>query len=435
VDSIRSEIISATEDGVSSTHADRHGLKEMVIHRIHEFAERNSRAHLRKVINATGVVIHTNLGRAPLSDAAREALFKVGTGYSTVEYDLANGERGRRGQGAESMIEDLTGSEAALIVNNCAAATMLVLSVFAAGREVIVSRGEIVEIGGDFRIPDVLALSGATLREVGTTNRTKLADFERAINESTSMILRVHPSNYRVVGFTSTPNNADLVSLAHSRGLMFCEDAGSGALTDLSGHGLVDEPLIKRSIDDGVDIVTFSGDKLLGGPQAGIIVGKREYIEQMRSHSFYRALRANKLIYSSLETTLSSFLRDAQMEEVPVLRMIATGKEELMRRTESLIGRLLSNVTPDTGLELGMLDGFSAVGGGAAPGVGLETSLIAVRCSNISADELASRLRQAPKPVVARIEDDTLVLDLRTVDPSEESDLIAAIRFATQSPS
>lgn len=435
VDSIRSEILSRAGQGGPFASADRSSLTAEAIRRINDLAEKKFRMRLQAVINATGVVIHTNLGRAPLSIAAKNAVAETGAGYSTVEFDLDTGERGLRGRGAETMIEEITGAEAALVVNNCAAAAMLVLAVFSAGKEVIVSRGELVEIGGDFRVPDVLALSGATLREVGTTNRTKLADYERAIVENTAMILRVHPSNYRIIGFTSAPTNAELSELASSRGILFCEDAGSGALLDLSHFGLADEPVIGTSIRDGADLVTFSGDKLLGGPQAGIIAGRRELIEQMRSHPFYRALRAGKLIYSTLEAILSAFLRDNQLEEIPVLRMLSVKKEEIRRRSEKLINELIASVDTDGELGLEIIDGFSATGGGAAPGTRLETCLIAVSVGDLSPNEIAARLRHAPKPVVARIDDDKLLIDLRTVDASEEGELIDAIRFVMQNPS
>ncbi|QYO67664.1 L-seryl-tRNA(Sec) selenium transferase [Leptolyngbya sp. 7M] len=297
-------------------------------------------AKQKRVINATGVIIHTNLGRAPLSQAAREAMDES-SAYSNVELDLVTGQRGRRGGGVEDSICRLTGAEASAIVNNCAAAAYLVLSVIAKSSEVIVSRGELVEIGGDFRIPDILERSGAILREVGTTNRTKLTDYERVISDRTAAILRVHPSNYKIIGFSMAPHTRDLAELAHSRNLVFYEDAGSGALIDLSGFGLEDEPVIANVIDCGADVVTFSGDKLLGGPQAGIIAGKRDLIERIRRDPLFRALRANKLTYAALDATLAAYLRGTHFEEIPVLRMFAMSPLELAERTRSFISKFV----------------------------------------------------------------------------------------------
>ena len=272
---------------------------------------RSRRRAQQRVVNATGVIIHTNLGRSPLSEAAAKAVLDVAGGYSTTELDLESGKRGQRGGFSEELVCQLTGAEAALIVNNCAAAAFLVLTVFATGGEVIISRGELVEIGGDFRIPDVLEQSGARLREVGTTNRTKLADYEKAIGDNTRLVLRVHPSNYRVIGFTSAPTMLQLAELADSRGLLIYEDAGSGALLSMEGSGIRNEPIVGESLASGADIVTFSGDKLLGGPQCGIIVGKRDLIESLRKHSLYRTLRVDKLVYAALQATLDSYLRKA----------------------------------------------------------------------------------------------------------------------------
>jgi L-seryl-tRNA(Ser) seleniumtransferase len=274
--------------------------------KLHARSRARSSTKLRRVINATGVIIHTNLGRAPLSPEAVDAV-REASGYCTLEYNASTGKRGRRGAYAEDLLMELTGAEAAIIVNNCAAAAFLVLTVFAKGVEVIVSRGELVEIGGDFRIPDVLVQSGAVLREVGTTNRTKIADYQDAIGENTKLLMRVHPSNYRIVGFTESPSVAQLAELADKNSLLLYEDAGSGALVDLSEFGLADEPLVSASVADGADIVTFSGDKLLGGGQAGIIVGRRDLIERVRKHPLYRALRVDKLAYAALQATLETY--------------------------------------------------------------------------------------------------------------------------------
>lgn len=379
--------------------------------------ESESKTGVRRVINATGVVIHTNLGRAPLSVQAKNAVENA-AGYCTLEYDIETGGRGGRGQRAESLIAELTGAEAAVIVNNCAAAAFLVLSVFASGGEVIVSRGELVEIGGDFRVPDVLIQSGAALREVGTTNRTKLADYEKALSDNTRMILRVHPSNYRIVGFTSIPTVRELADLAHKHGTILFEDIGSGALFDLSQYGLTDEPVVSDSIRDGADIVAFSGDKLLGGPQSGIIAGRRELIEKIRKHPLYRVLRVDKLAYAALEATLESYRRGTAIADTPVLKMLAMTKDEVGTRTAKFVEALGPN------LRLEITDGHSAVGGGAGPLVKPETMLLALSHEILSASELATMLRKATPPVIARIEDDKVLLDLRTVSEDEETELL-----------
>ncbi len=382
---------------------------------------------IRRVINATGVIIHTNLGRAPYSDAAKRAIAEVASGYCTLEYDLETGNRGRRGFHAEAMISELTGAEAAVIVNNCAAAAFLVLSVFASGGEVIVSRGELVEIGGDFRVPDVLVQSGATLREVGTTNRTKTADYEKAINENTRVILRVHPSNYRIVGFTSMPTVADLSVVAKKHDVLLYEDIGSGVLVDLSKYGLADEPIVADSVREGADIVSFSGDKLLGGPQSGIIAGRRELIERVRKHPLYRALRVDKLAYAALEATLSSFRREAYLEEIPVLRMLSATKTEVAERTVKFATELRSRLGDISNLRFELSDGRSAVGGGAAPMVQPETVVLKIEYADFSASELAEKLRSSTPPVIARIEDDMVLVDLRTVDGAEEEELLGVL--------
>lgn len=382
------------------------------------------RSAQRGVINATGVVIHTNLGRAPLSGNARRAIAAEAAGYCTLEYEPETGKRGKRGRRAEDLLIELTGAEAAVIVNNCAAAAFLVLTVLASPGEVIISRGELVEIGGDFRVPDVLALSGAVLREVGTTNRTKLSDYEKAINENTRMILKVHPSNYRIIGFTESPAVSGLADLAHARGLSLYEDAGSGALTDLSGFGLSDEPVISHSINAGVDIVTFSGDKLLGGPQSGLIVGKREFIEQIRNHPLYRALRVDKLVYAALQETLEAHARGTALDEIPLLRMLAMTKDTIAARAERFVRTLSEKVGENSELQFEIIDGNSVVGGGSAPLVHPETVLLALRHTTVPAGRLEQLLRMSDPPVITRIVDDRVVIDLRTVAESEEDELL-----------
>lgn len=381
-------------------------------------AERKKK--LQKVINATGVIIHTNLGRAPLSKKVIEAIAENAARYCNLEYDLESGKRGRRGESAENLLAEITGAESALIVNNCAAACILVLTALCKNGEAIVSRGELVEIGGDFRIPDVMAQSGAILREVGATNRTKISDYERAVGENTKLLVKVHPSNFRIIGFTATPNVAELAQLAREKNILLYEDAGSGALVDLSKFGLTDEPLISRSISDGADVVTFSGDKLLGGIQAGLIVGKKETIETLRKHPFYRALRASKITYAILEAILNEFRREKAFEEIPVLKMLSASKEEILERSKNFSGKLEENEN----LQIEIVEGKSVIGGGSAPDVQPPTFLISLTHKNFSAAQLDHVLRQSNPPVIGRIIEDKFLLDLRTVFEDEEAKLL-----------
>ena len=421
----------AAAGSVNLAAGDEEGLRQAVMaelaRRLESLWQEAASAGLRRVINATGVVIHTNLGRAPLSQEAVKAIADAASGYCTLEYDLATGKRGRRGAFAERLAAELCGADDAVIVNNCAAAALLVLSVLAAGREVIVSRGELVEIGGDFRVPDVLARSGCILREVGTTNRTKTADYERAINERTAMLLRVHPSNFRIVGFTAAPDIGELAAAAHANGLLLFEDAGSGALADLGPIGLGDEPVISRSIAAGADLVSFSGDKLLGGPQAGVIVGRGELIEKLRKDPLYRALRADKMVYAALEATLDAYARGTQAEDVPAVAMLSATVDEIGRRAKMLADEINGKLKDGLGVDLEIISGRSAVGGGAAPDAMKETMLIALGFSGSSAAEFESRLRTNDPPVIARIADGRVLIDLRTVPAADEADLISAI--------
>ncbi len=378
---------------------------------------------INRVINATGVIIHTNLGRARLSENARRAVDNA-SGYCTLEYDLETGKRGRRGSWAEDLIVELTRAEGALIVNNCAAAAFFILTVFASGGDVVISRGELVEIGGDFRVPDVLSQSGGTLREVGTTNRTKLADYEKAIDKNTRLILRVHPSNYRIVGFTATPTVSELSALAQKHGILLYEDIGSGALIDLSEFGLADEPVVSRSIIAGADVVSFSGDKLLGGPQAGIIAGRREIIEQLRSHPLYRALRVDKLAYAALDATLKAYRRGTATNEIPVLQMLSSNREEIESRVAEFSRLLSEKLGEDSNLQFEMIDGSSAIGGGAAPAVQLQTKLLALTHQEIPVSRLEQVLRNSDPPIITRIADNRVIIDLRTVSENEETELL-----------
>jgi L-seryl-tRNA(Ser) seleniumtransferase len=381
---------------------------------------------LQPVINATGVILHTNLGRAPLTSGAIEHLRQTATQYSNLEYDLEAGARGKRDVHTARLIERLAGAEAAIVVNNCAAAVLLVLAALAKGGEVIVSRGELIEIGDGFRIPEIMAESGAVLREMGTTNRTKLADYERAINEKTRLLLRVHPSNFRIVGFTERPSLDELAALGRRTGLPVMEDLGSGCLVDLSAYG-VNEPVVRASLEAGASVVTFSGDKMLGGPQAGIIAGNKELIARIRRHPLFRALRVDKLTIAAMEATLGACLRGA-LDEVPALQMIRMTAEEIGRRARKLAGELRPQL-PAGEADLEVVAGASLIGGGSTPDRELPTHLIRISSARYSAARLEERLRRAPQgiSVIARVEEERLVIDLRTVFPEQESVLAAAL--------
>lgn len=426
-DELRALLLSESARGEERNGArSREALLAEAERRLEEACAKERATGLRRVINASGVILHTNLGRAPLAEAARRAISEEAAGYCTLEYETATGSRGRRGARAEKLLAELSGAEDALVVNNCAAAALLVLTVLASGGETIVSRGELVEIGGDFRVPDVMAQSGTRLVEVGTTNRTKLADYERAITESTRLLMRVHTSNYRIVGFTATPSLAELATLAHSAGLTLYEDAGSGALIELAEHGLAGEPLIRDSIRDGADVVTFSGDKLLGAAQGGMIVGRREIVERLRRHPLYRALRADKLALAALEATLEIYRRGAAAEEIPALRMLMMTKEETRKRARSFLNRLKKKLNSNV-LSFEIKDGESAIGGGSAPTTHPPSALIALTHADFSADAVEAKLRASSPPIIARIVDDRVVLDLRTVARGEENELLEAL--------
>jgi L-seryl-tRNA(Ser) seleniumtransferase len=387
---------------------------------------------LQPVINATGVILHTNLGRAPLTELAVEEFRRTATQYSNLEYDLEAGARGKRDVHTSQLIERLTGAEAAIVVNNCAAAVLLVLAALARDGEVLVSRGELIEIGDGFRIPEIMAQSGVTLREVGTTNRTRLADYENAITEKTRVLLRVHPSNFQITGFTDKPSLAELAALAARAKLPFVEDLGSGCLIDLSTHGIT-EPLVRHSIEAGADIVMFSGDKLLGGPQAGIIAGKKDLVAKIRRHPLFRALRVDKLTIAALEATLGAYLR-AAYDEIPALRMIRATAADIKRRAENFLRELTPEIPPSESknqIELDIIDGESLVGGGSTPAQSLPTKLIRISSARHSAAQLEQRLRRrAGISVIARVESDCLILDLRTVLPVQESQLVQSIAAA-----
>src|SRR6266850_319594 len=381
---------------------------------------------LQPVINATGVILHTNLGRAPLPETVVDEFRRSATQYSNLEYDLEAGARGKRDVHTAELLTRLSGAESAIVVNNCAAAILVVLAALARGGEVIVSRGELIEIGDGFRIPEIMEQSGALLHEVGTTNRTKLPDYENAINEKSRLLLRVHPSNFTVTGFTEKPSLEDLVTLSQRTGLPLVEDLGSGCLAELSEHG-IQEPTVRQSIEAGVGIVTFSGDKLLGGPQAGIIAGKKDLVARVRRHPLFRALRVDKLTIAALEVTLGGYLR-AAWDEIPAMRMIRMTPQELKRRAENLLRELRPELPLDE-VEMEIADGTSLVGGGSTPSQSLPSKVIRLASARYSAAKLEQRLRRAPAgvSVIARVEDERLILDLRTVFPEQEPLLLKTL--------
>ena len=393
---------------------------------IAEWVERILAHSLQPVINATGVILHTNLGRAPLPESVVEEFRRTATQYSNLEYDLEAGARGKRDVHTAELLKRLTGAEAAIVVNNCAAAVLVALAALARGGEVIVSRGELIEIGDGFRIPEIMEQSGAILREVGTTNRTRLADYENAINEKSRLLLRVHPSNFKVTGFTDKPSLDELAALSQRSGLPLVEDLGSGCLIDLSEHG-ISEPTVRQSVEAGVGLVTFSGDKLLGGPQAGIIAGKKDLIARVRRHPLFRALRVDKLAIAALEATLGTYVR-AAWDEVPAMRMIRMTPYELKRRAENFIRELRPELPLDE-VKIEIADGTSLAGGGSTPSQSLPSKVIRIASARYSATKLEQRLRRAPAgiAVIARVEDERLILDLRTVFPEQEPLLIKTL--------
>jgi L-seryl-tRNA(Ser) seleniumtransferase len=420
---IRCEIISkevTDENAISPEILEQHVIS---------IVQRELTPSLRPVINASGVILHTNLGRAPLTPAAVEELRQAATHYSNLEYDLSAGARGKRDVHLSTLIERLTGAEAAIVVNNCAAAVLVTLAALARGGEVIVSRGELIEIGDGFRIPEIMEQSGAMLREVGTTNRSRIADYENAINEQTRLLLRVHPSNFTVTGFTEKPELAELIALGERRGLPVIEDLGSGCLVDLSSAG-IHEPTARASIAAGFSLVLFSGDKLLGGPQGGIIAGKKELVAKVRRHPLFRALRVDKLTIAAMEATLRAYLR-AAWDEIPAQQMIRSTVEEITRRATKLATTLAPRISLH-GAHIELADGHSLVGGGSTPAQSLPTKLLCIVSTRYSAADLEDRLRKGPTgiPVIGRIEADCLLLDLRTVFPEQESNLADSLAAA-----
>ena len=415
----------AEDSNWTAISLDEASVEELISVQVEKILSRS----LQPVINATGVILHTNLGRAPLTETVVDEFRRSATHYNNLEYDLEAGSRGKRDVHTSELLTRLTGAEAAIVVNNCAAAVLVTLAALARGGEVIVSRGELIEIGDGFRIPEIMEQSGAILREVGTTNRTHLADYENAINEKTRLLLRVHPSNFKVTGFTEKPSIEELVALGQRSGLPLVEDLGSGCLVDLSEYG-VSEPTVKQSVQAGVSVVMFSGDKLLGGPQAGIIAGKKEIIARIRRFPLFRALRVDKLTIAALEATLGAYLR-AAWDEIPAIRMIRATPRELKRRAENFVRELRPELPLDE-VEIEIADGSSLAGGGSTPSQSLPTKIIRIASARYSAAKLEQRLRRAPAgvSVIARVEDDRLILDLRTVFPEQEPLLVKTLAAA-----
>jgi len=419
IDSRRKEIIEGLTVDLS---------EEVMMADIENIIEKLSSYSLRSLINATGVVIHTNLGRSVLSERALENIRQVSGSYSNLEYDIEEGKRGKRYSHIKRILREITGAEDALIVNNNAAAVMLCLSTLAKDREVIVSRGELVEIGGSFRMPEVMEASGAVLREVGTTNKTHLYDYENAINEDTSLILKVHRSNYKITGFAEEVSMEDLVSLGirHQIPVMF--DLGSGCLVDLKPFGIYNEPVVKDIVKTGVDITTFSGDKLLGGPQGGVIVGKREYIEKIQKNPMTRAVRIDKLTLSGFEATLMEYIDEEKaVENIPTLRLLLQKPEKIRDRANRIAKGLKKEIKD---VHINVMADSSRAGGGALPEVDLLTYVVSIKSDKVSVNDFEERLRMGNPPIIARIKEDSLIIDARTVRDKDLEGLMEGIRSA-----
>jgi L-seryl-tRNA(Ser) seleniumtransferase len=424
------EFVGELRGKISSDALDDSALAALIKDAPQSIEQRLNRSlaySLKPVINATGVILHTNLGRAPLGEAVLAHVVEVSRAYSNLEFDLATGERGKRDVHVSQLFARLLNvgerDVSTIVVNNNAAAVFLALNALAEGGEVVVSRGELVEIGGSFRIPDVMAKSGAVLREVGTTNRTRIADYEQAITERTKLLLRVHRSNFQIVGFTEEPALQELAELGRRRNIPVMEDLGSGELFDLRRVGIHGEPMIADSLRAGMSVVTYSGDKLLGGPQAGIVSGDRELVAKVRSNPLFRALRVDKMFYAALEATLLAYLRE-DYDSIPTLRMMRVSEEELQGRAEHLV-RHLRISAPD--LEVEVVETRAVLGGGSAPGTTLPSRALAAKSGVLSADQMLERLRQCGTPIVARVEDGRVLLDLRAVWSEQDAAIMAAL--------
>jgi len=426
---VRDVLDAARREGIG-TQADRKRgelLEELAGHVI-ERGTHSRQLSIGPVVNATGVILHTGLGRAPLCTSAREALVAI-SGAGNVEIDLHSNERRHRGHQLQATWKSLTGCEDSLIVNNNAAATLLTLQALCAGREVIISRGQLIEIGGSFRLPEVFELSGARLKEVGTTNRTRLSDYERAIGPETAAILVVHPSNYRIVGFAETPGIDEIVKLAHAHGLIAIDDIGSGCLVDVVRYGLPAEPTFRQSLEAGCDVVLGSGDKLLGGPQAGIVLGATRYIEPMRRHPLARTLRVGKLTLAALSATLDVYRRATAEKEIPTLRLLEASPEELRSRCEAIEQQMGAPAD----MHMKVRDDRAPVGGGSLPGVDLPTCVIALRHAALSAEEFSRKLRTGQPRLVGRIQHDEVLIDLRSVVAEDDTQIVLALKATLDS--
>ena len=387
--------------------------------RVTELAVRQAAPSLQRVINGTGIILHTNLGRACLSEKAAQAACAVAQSYSTLEYNVQTGGRGLRYTHVEELLCRVTGAESALVVNNNAAAVLLILSDMAQGGEVVTSRGELVEIGGSFRVPDIMEACGAQLREVGTTNKTHLRDYDRAINERTRALMKVHTSNYRIVGFSETPSLPDLVELGHSRGLPVIEDLGSGSLVDLNQYGIHDEPSVQDSVRAGVDVVSFSGDKLLGGPQTGIIVGKKAIVDKLKKHPLTRAMRVDKMTLAALEATLRSY-DNGMIREIPTLAMLGATPTELQGKAEKLCAML-----KEAGIDAQVTETEGQVGGGSVPTQMLKSFAVAMVPKSGSLDEMEEKFRLGEPAIIGRINHDRYLLDVRTLKETDFEEIVA----------
>lgn len=421
LDNVRTQMSSAAEDMNIPTPSE-------MAETIADWLKKERKPSLRNVINGTGIILHTGLGRAPLANSAIEAVAKLSNGYASVEIDLESGDRGQRIKAVERLICELTGCEAAAVVNNNAAATMLALTEMAHGKEVVVSRGQLIEIGGSYRLPNVMSCAGARLHEVGTTNKTRIDDYRQAINDETGALLLVHPSNYAIVGFSESPNIAELVKLGREKGLPVIDDVGSGALIDFARYGMKDEPVVAKSVAAGADLVLFSGDKLVGGPQCGIIIGKKKYVERVTKNPMMRAMRVGKMTLAALAATLELYLNpEVAEQEIPILRMLSTSKQNLDLRASKICEQIS---------HLGVIEKAEPVpseamlGGGSVPAQTTESLAIEIETSGISAEEFAGRLRSGPIAVMGRINKGKFYLDLRTINPSEDLTLVDIITQA-----
>lgn len=414
LNNIRQSILKMPNGMLENYHIDMEELINNIITRaVGEF-----KPHLKNVVNCTGIIIHTNLGRSPLCREAVEAAASVAGGYSNLEYNIDDGERGSRYSHIEYIVKRITGAESAMVVNNNAAAVLLALGTLCKNKEAVVSRGELVEIGGLFRVPEVMEQSGAKLVEVGTTNRTHAFDYENAINENTGVLLKVHTSNYRILGFTESVSGRELSKIGAKHGIPVIEDIGSGSFIDFSRFGLNAEPTVQDAVSSGIDIVTFSGDKMLGGPQAGIIVGKKHYIEMMKKNPLTRALRVDKMTIAALEATLKKYINEEDaLKDIPTVSMIIESEEHIKKRARILLNRVKGAV--GGGAEVYLTREFSQIGGGAMPLENLPTYAVCVKPKTISAGKLEERLRKGTVPVIGRVKDDSVLLDVRTVKPDQ----------------